>query len=243
MRKLLFLLLAASIGFGDDTSSKYIHYLQTLPSKTKKHRFYKLVVPAVKKVDARLRKLYLQTLQDIKNGTNKKRVQKLKRYYQASDELDLLKRIKPHPMSITIAQAAMESAWGTSRFFVEANNIFGVWSRSEDPKISIAANVTRSSGKTVRLRRYLTLEASVRGYYKTLATNKAYKCFREVRYFSDDPFEIVIMLHKYSEKGKDYPLELIKIIKHNNLTKYDNKTPLPRLEAKELLDENASNPL
>ena len=241
MKTLFFLLVFILSLYGDQESKKYINYLQTLPSKTKKFRFYKLVLPPVKEVDSRLRRLYMQTLQDIQNDTHKERVAKLKRSYRAKDEVDLLKRIKPHPISITLAQAAMESAWGTSRFFVEANNIFGVWSKSTDPNTTIVAGVKRKDGRQIHLKKYPSIKASIEGYYKNLATNQAYKCFREVRYYSDDPFEIVAQLHKYSEKKELYPVALIKIIKHNRLTRFDRHDPLPKLQALYDTEDNETN--
>lgn len=238
MKYIFIVCIAFVTVYGDEISKKYVQYLQNLPVKTKKYRFFKLVLPSVKKVDRELRRLYLQTLHDIQNGRNKQRIKRLEKSYNAKDELDLLKRIKPHPVSITLAQAAIESAWGTSRFFVEANNVFGVWSRSTDPTKTIAADEVRKNGKQIHLRKYPTIEASIEHYYKNIATNKAYKCFRNVRYYSENPFEIVTLLHKYSEKGKLYPIELAKIIKHNNLTRYDNPTPLPKLYAEKYLDGN-----
>jgi len=227
MKPLLFVLFIALYCSADETARKYEMYLQNLPVKTKKYRFFKLVLPPVQKVDAELRKLYLQTKKDIEQGKNKKRIQRLIKEYKAKDALDLLKRIKPHPISITLAQAAIESAWGTSRFFVEANNIFGMWSKSKSSD-SIEAQEMRQGGRQIHLKKYKSLEESVRAYYKNIATNRAYRCFREARYYSDDPYELVALLHRYSEKKELYPIELIKIIKHNNLKKYDKKTSLPR---------------
>ena len=240
-RFILLVSLMTSFLFADVVAEKYVKYLQNLPTKTKKYRFFKLVLPPVQKVDKELRRLYLQTKKDIETGTHKKRLRYLMKRYKAKDTLDLLKRIKPHPISITLAQAAIESAWGTSRFFVEANNVFGMWSYSADPKKSITASKTRKGGRTIHLTRYKNIEESIRAYYKNIATNKAYRCFRQARYYNDNPYELVALLHHYSEKGELYPIELIKIIKHNNLTRYDVKQPLPRyVEYVENVDNNTT---
>ena len=241
IKRFLVIAILFCIAYGDEVSKKYVQYLQNLSVKTKKYRFFKLILPPVQKIDTKLRRLYLQTLQDIQNGTHKERIAQLKRSYQAKDDLELLKRIKPHPISITLAQAAIESAWATSRFFVEANNVFGVWSRSSDPTKTIASDEVRKSGKQVHLRKYPSIEASIEHYYKNIATNKAYRCFREVRYFSDNPYEIVTLLHKYSEKGSLYPIELAKIIKHNNLTRYDSPISLPKLQMDDYFENNETN--
>ena len=52
--------------------------------------------------------------------------------YRAVTDRDLLGALKPHPISIVLAQVAMESAWGTSCFFagkVEINKAenFQAW--------------------------------------------------------------------------------------------------------------------
>ena len=233
MKKLFLIIYATSLFssiFAEEVSKKYQAYLQHLPSKTKKYRFFKLVLPPIKKVDKELHTLYLQTLSDLQTHTHQKRIEHLMRRYKATDPLDLLKRIKPHPISITLAQAAIESAWGTSRFFVEANNIFGVWTKSRSKTNTIQAAELRDGKRAIYLKRYNTFEESVRDYYKNIATNNAYRCFREARYYSEDPFEIVALLHKYSEKKELYPVELVKIINHNHLTKFDRKDTLPHFQ-------------
>ena len=240
-RLLLVLTLSISMLSSDEVAQKYVKYLQNLPTKTKKYRFFKLLLPPVRKIDKELRTLYLQTKKDIETHSHQKRIQKLMKEYKAKDPLDLLKRIKPHPISITLAQAAIESAWGTSRFFVEANNVFGMWSYHADKKDTIEASKQRNGGKKIYLKRYKNIEDAIRAYYKNLATNNAYRCFREARYYNDNPYELVSLLHRYSEKGELYPIELIKIIKHNHLTRYDVKKPLPRyVEYVKSVDENTT---
>ncbi len=240
-RYIISLFLFTTLLYGDQVAENYVKYLQHLPSKTKKYRFFKLLLPPIRKVDKELRTLYIQTLKDIKSNTHKQRLKKLMKKYKATDYLDLLKRIKPHPISITLAQAAIESAWGTSRFFVEANNVFGMWSRSTNPSDTIEASKSRQNGRKVHLRRYKSIEDSIRSYYKNLATNNAYRCFRQARYYNDNPYELAPLLHNYSEKGELYTVYLIKIIHNNNLTRYDVKTPLPRyVEYGFSLDKNTT---
>ena len=192
-----------------------------LSVQAKKERFYKLVVPAVLEVDKELLKLYYQTKKAIQN---KEDITSLMQEYHAKTPQDLLKRIKPHPPSITIAQAALESAWGTSRFFLMGNNIFGIWSRSKDPKKTIPAAIRRKkSGKRVYLKKYQTLEEGIRDYYKILATKKAYRRFRNARYITNNPYRIIPYLDKYSEKKKEYPKILRQVIRHNHLLRFDKQ--------------------
>ena len=198
-----------------------------LSIKEKKKRFFASVLPPAMEVEKELRMLYKKTKLALKNPTEKEFVALQMKRYKTTSPKELLKRIYPHPLSITLAQAAMESAWGTSRFFREANNIFGMWSTSTSSHNTIKAAQVRKNGKQIYLQKYPSLKDSIRVYYKTLARHPAYKKFREVRYRSDDPYEIVAYLDKYSEKKDLYPIELIKIIYYNRLTRYD-AAPLPR---------------
>lgn len=128
--------------------------------------------------------------------------------------------LKPHPISLTLAQAAMESSWGTSRFFNEAKNVFGVWSfNKKEPRIAAAA---QRGNKKIWLKKYATIKDSVRDYYKTLGRSFAFKEFRKERLISNDPLILVTKLDKYSEKGAAYGQELSSMITFNKFLKYDN---------------------
>ena len=220
MRLWLFLFCVSSLFATDETTLKYINYLQHLPAKTKKHRFYKLVLPPTQKVHTSLLETFLQVKKEVAKKTISPQTKKLLKTYKAKDYKELLVRLKPHPVSITLAQAAIESGWGTSRFFVEANNIFGMWSKTQ--KDAIRAEKTRSNGKVIHVKKYKTLLDAIKAYYYNIATNKAYEKFRKARYESKDPYEIVAFLDNYSEKKELYTAHLIKVMYYNNMTKYDS---------------------
>jgi len=182
----------------------------------KKARFQELMLPAVKKVYANLESAFLKTEKAVAAG---KDLAAMREEYRAATDKDLLGALKPHPVSIVLAQAAMESAWATSRFFVEANNVFGVWSFDPDePRIAAAQ---KRGDKTVYVKRYKTLEASIRDYYRTLARGEKFAEFRSLRLTTDDPFELVTKLDSYSEKGALYGEELVAIIRRNEFQQYD----------------------
>jgi len=218
---IFFYILSFSNLYAEQNSKEYIQYLQHLHIKTKKYRFFKLVLPLIQKHDHFLRTLYVQTKQDIQLNKNKKKILKLMSYYKTNNPQELLRRIKPHPMSITIAQAAIESAWGTSRFFVDAHNIFGIWSKSKSQKNTIEASKARKNGKHIHLVKYNSLEGSIKAYYLNIATNKAYKQFRINRFLINDPLELSAYLDQYSELGLIYTTRIIKVIISNKLQKYD----------------------
>jgi len=143
--------------------------------------------------------------------------------------------LKPHPISLTLAQAAMESSWGTSRFFNEAKNVFGVWSfNKKEPRI--VANGSRGT-KKIWLKKYATIKDSVRDYYKNMGRSFAFKEFRKERLISNNPYILVTKLDRYSEKGAQYGVELTAMMSYNKFLKYDDtffekpkKVELPKTE-------------
>jgi len=185
----------------------------------KKQRFRDLVVPAVLKVYADLLAEYKEAKVVIDAGKTNTKIEKLMKSYSAKDPQDLLKRMKPHAKSVAIAQAAMESAWATSRFTRVATNLFGVWSfNKNEPRV--AAGEKRGK-KTIYVKKYSSVEASIRDYYKVLATGRVFAAFRDVKMKSNDPYKLVKKLDKYSEKGAEYGKELTSMIKYNRFYKFD----------------------
>jgi len=187
----------------------------------KKQRFKDILVPIVLDVYNTLQTQYLNIKSDIEKEKNQEFIKKLKIEYKAKNNQELLEALKPHPISITLAQAAIESAWLTSRFTREANNIFGVWSfRSNEARIE--ANLRRGE-KTIYLKKYKTYKAAITDYYKNLAKNGAYKKFRHEKLLHHDPYYLVQFLQLYSEKKERYTKLLAKMIEYNQFDTYDRK--------------------
>lgn len=188
--------------------------------REKKERFKKLLIPAVQTVYAKLMKRYKKIATDMNEGKNQKEIEKLKLQYNVLNDEDLLACLKPHPVSIVLAQAAMESSWATSRFFVKANNIFGMWSvNPKEPRI--AAGEKRDGKRTIWLRKFSSIDDAIRAYYQLMAKGKAFKEFRTLRLKYDDPYKITPGLDKYSEIGQVYINEINQVIKYNKFTVYD----------------------
>lgn len=187
--------------------------------KEKKERFIQLLQPAVTKVYNRLDKQYKEIKYNIEQNIEDNRIAKLKATYKVSSNEELLLAIKPHPISLALAQAAMESSWATSRFFNKAKNVFGVWSFNEDEP-RIAAGEKRGT-KTIWVKKYESIEESVSDYYKVLARSGAFSEFREQKLKTNDPHILVKYLDKYSEKGAEYGKELSAMIKFNKFERFD----------------------
>jgi Bax protein len=193
----------------------------TISVQEKKQHFKDILVPIVTSVYIKLNTQYEDVKRDLNTSINEEFIIKLKKTYRAKSDEELLQALKPHPISIALAQCAIESAWLTSRFTKQANNIFGVWSfNKNEPRI--AASGLRGD-KTIYLRKYKTLKHSVENYYYTLAIGKSYKDFRKQRVATDDPYIIVDNLLAYSEKREVYTEMLKKVIEFNKFDKYDIK--------------------
>ncbi|MEA3354511.1 MAG: glucosaminidase domain-containing protein [Campylobacterota bacterium] len=201
---------------------KYGSY-KKLNNKTlrKKEQFVQVLAPVVITVYKDLEKKYNRLKDDVKNNRNLEEIERLKKEYKAKNNIQLLHALKPHPVSIVLAQSAIESAWLTSRFAKEANNIFGVWSfKKDEPRI--AASGLRGD-KTIYLKKYSNLKESVEDYYKSIAKSWAYKELRFLRTATSDPYILLPYFRMYSEKRDAYVAILEKVLKHNKFYKYDIK--------------------
>lgn len=187
----------------------------------KKQDFYDLMIPALDEVYAQLEQQFEEINSLVQNDPTSPKITALKKKYNVTSNVELLMALKPHPKSIAIAQGAMESAWGTSRFYKVAYNIFGVWSFNKNDK-RVAANENRGS-QTIWLKKYDSVKESIADYYLTLSRSKAFKAFKRLNYekANQNPYLLVKKLDRYSEKGALYGKELSSMISYNNLTQYD----------------------
>ena len=204
-------------------------------AKKRKELFIQIVLPLIIKendiIKLDRKKLFI-ILNKSKNTTPEKKwlALKFKQYGVVNKDLSTLKvRMDVVPISLTIAQAAKETGWGTSRFAQEGNALFGQWTWSgEGIKPSGADN-----GSTHKVMKFNILQASVRAYQRNLNTHSSYKDFRSARAeFRDkgkklDSIVLTEHLDKYAETGKEYVRVLQQIIKQNNLADFDDAKLMP----------------
>ena len=191
------------------------------PVSQKKKEFYNMMIPPLNEVYAELMQQYWDIKGLLKVNPNSNIIQELKRKYKVENNEELLIALKPHPKSIAIAQGAMESAWGTSRFFKKAYNIFGIWSFNKNDK-RIAAGEQRGS-QTIWLRKYDSVKEAIQNYYLIMSRSPAFKAFKRLNYEVEhqNPYLLVKKLDRYSEKGAKYGQELASMIDYNHLTQHD----------------------
>jgi Bax protein len=202
----------------------HVSGLEKLPVRKAKAKFISAVLPSilVAKHEIEQRRLRIEVLREKKhwNENDSALYIDLKNRYRAKDIDDLLVRTHTLPTSIVLAQAAVESGWGKSRFFLQANNLFGVWSFNTNES-RIVARRTREN-KRIYLRAYPDMSKSIIDYFEILARSRSYKSLREARKQTEDPLELLPHLKNYSERRTAYTNQLKKIILRNNLKQFDS---------------------
>jgi Bax protein len=185
----------------------------------KKRRFRCLVQADIGAVFSELNAQYALVRTAVKKQQDNENLRRLRLKYKVATNQELLVAIKPHPRSIAIAQAAIESAWGTSRLFTEANNVYGIRPFNKDQP-RIAASRQRGD-KTVWLRKYASIRESIADYYLVLARASAYQEFRKLKMKTADPHQLVTRLNNYSERKVGYVRELSSMIRYNKFQELD----------------------
>ena len=207
--------------------------LDNVPIETRKKDFIAELLPIVHNANQNIikkreqlfnieRKIHSNSLNVLDSAILKKFFNEYK--VKNQDLTELKKRIDIIPVSLVIAQAAIESGWGTSRFAQQGNAYFG------QKVIGIKANgiqPNESKNPKIKVRSFANLNDSVLAYLNNLNTHFAYKGLRksrhELRSFGKILQGEVLanQLDRYSELGNEYVHNLQKIIKKNNLNKYD----------------------
>ncbi len=204
--------------------------LETIQStKLKKETFIQIVLPLVVAENERILedREKLKSLIDKKFTTDLEKQwlrQKLLEYKVKKGDLkELMLRMDIIPTSIALAQAAKESGWGTSRFALEGNAIFGQWTWSGQG----IAPLDRESNKNHKILKFPILRASVKAYQNNLNTHKSYKNFREKRSKLRNSkkkisgLELTETLKNYAQTGSEYTKILNQIIRQNRLTDFE----------------------
>ena len=217
-------------------------YISVLPTeigkiestKEKKEIFIKIILPLVLQENEEIlsdRKKLFRILGKIKNTPAEKKWLrfKLKQYRVNNFDLSELKiRMDIVPVSLAIAQAAKETGWGTSRFALEGNALFGQWTYSKnglEPKDNVSGDH--------KVMKFNVLQASVRAYKRNLNSHRVYGDFRNERAKlrergeQIDSLKLVKYLDKYAQTGALYTKILEKIIKQNSLMDFDQAKLLP----------------
>ena len=218
-------------------------YLTKLPkdlkslgdTREKRELFIKIVLPLIlnenNKITDDRKKLFLILNKDFNTVGERVWLKRRFKEYKIEDKDTgkLKMRMDIIPVSLALAQAANESGWGTSRFALEGNALFGQWTWSKkgiSPK-------NKDPNKTHKVLQFQILKASVKAYKNNLNTHNAYKKFREARAKLRQEGKRIIGLDlskyikNYASIGEKYVEIIESIIVKNSLTDFDKANLLP----------------
>jgi Bax protein len=197
--------------------------------KLKKETFIKIVLPLVVAENEKILedRFKLKKIISGKMTTDKEKQwlrQKFLEYKVKKGSVeDLITRMDIIPTSIALAQAAKESGWGTSRFALEGNAIFGQWTWNGQG----IAPLNRDKSKNHKILKFPILRASVKAYKNNLNTHKSYSKFRAKRSSLREKskkisgLELTETLNNYAQTGSKYTQILNQIIRQNRLTDFE----------------------
>jgi Bax protein len=223
---------------------------QKLPVAQKKEIFYRFMLPLVMHANEMVmkrRNILQQAQQELQSGAGLSAeslawVKRMSLLLPGVDEAraealaaddpelpdliaELLYRMDVIPAGLALGQAAYESGYGTSRFAVEGNALFGQWTYGGD---GIKPQEQRSSKGDHRIKAFDWPFDSVRGYFINLMSHRAYEDFRRLRAElreAGKPLDSLVLadgLLSYSERGQAYVDTLKGIIRANSLDVADD---------------------
>ena len=216
--------------------------LDTIKSvKEKKETFLQILLPLVVAENEKIKKDREYLLKILKGNVSEKSKKWLNKKYKAykvagRDNNELIEKIDIIPTSIALAQAAKESGWGTSRFALEGNAIYGQWTWNGDG----IEPLEKTKNQNHKILKFPLLRASVKAYIINLNTHRGYKSFRVKRANLRKQnkklvgIDLIHELENYAQTGKEYTKILEQIIKQNDLDELEAVTIDDFKDSKEL---------
>ena len=214
--------------------NKYLpDFSQYRDVKEKKRAFFDFLRPLAEQANIQVLRLREELSQINPQRITKQqavRLKRLARIYKiktddSAEQLGLLlRKIQIIPEALVLAQAANESAWGTSRFAVEGNNLFGQWCFKAG--CGLVPN-GRPAGEKYEVRLFKTPQDSVSAYVRNLNSHGGYIDLRKIRECLLTSQQEVTgralasgLLH-YSSRGVEYINEIKQLIRVNRLETWD----------------------
>ena len=137
---------------------------------------------------------------------------------------ELLIKINKIPISMIIAQAIIESGWGSSRFAKEGNALFGEWTWKNNVGIKPKGNLNANFA----VKSFVNLLESLNSYILNINRHTAYKemrTFRDLTIKTGNKFtgiDAAAYLENYAEIGLAYVVKVTDMIKSNKLYRFEN---------------------
>jgi Bax protein len=211
----------------------------TISVNEKKANFFAYLHPMIEEVNKEVlsqREILLSMQQELPNLSQQK-TEILNEYthtYRVDKELSteqqiekLKRKINTIPASLILAQAANESAWGTSRFARKGNNYFGQWCYSKGCGL---VPLGRDDGAKHEVAKFNSPMDSIKSYIRNLNSHPTYETLRELRTQSltngEEPSGELLAegLLGYSIRREEYVKEIQSMIRYNKLSRFDSVT-------------------
>lgn len=218
----------------------------------KKVNFFKLMLPIILLANEEIDKEYQQAQAASVNSTELLYLAKKYKIVDRTVKADaltesirqqLLQRIGKVPPSLALAQAAIESGWGTSRFTVEGNAFFGQWDFSGK---GMKPKRQRKELGNYGLAKFDSPLKSVQAYMLNINTSHAYEQFRakrlELLEQNQTATGLILSdtLINYSERGQAYVNDIRSLINYNKLQSTDEGY-LIGLDVYQVITDNQDN--
>lgn len=202
-----------------------------LPTKGQKENFVNMVLPLILAANEEISQRRSAIIRAV--GRNDRdallgwaRLYRVKGEDKNINELEraLLMRADTVPVSLALAQAAIESGWGTSRFARQGNALFGQWAWQADAGLK----PQQASNSRAVVRSFPNLFGSVRAYMHNLNTHSSYATFRERRSMmrtrtpGDLGYQLANFMGSYAEIGDVYIDKLQQLIRSNDFGHYED---------------------
>lgn len=201
-----------------------------LPTDQKKQLFIRIVLPLILQANQDIRE-ERALLAQARDENDLQLLEKFAQKYRLDATMPtarlvarLEKRVQEVPVSLAVAQAAVESGWGSSRFTLEGNALFGQWAWRAEAGIK----PREASNEQAVIRSFPNLFASVRAYMINLNSHWAYQDFRDLRArllaagITPRGRDLTPALSGYAETGFDYVELLNNMITQNQLESLDD---------------------
>ena len=201
----------------------------------KKEAFFNYLLPMIDYANTIIKEERAQVLKIAKSKASAKskqtRLADLEKKYFIESDLKpddkikhLLNKVDLIPPSLVLAQAANESAWGTSRFAVKGNNLFGQWCFKKG--CGLVPNGRKKEAKH-EVAKFDSPLDSVQSYMLNINRHQAYRPLRDIRAQfrkTAEPYsgvDFAAGLTKYSERREAYVEEIQNMIRFNKLEAHD----------------------
>ncbi len=214
-------------------------YYKIRDSKKKKEVFINTLLPKIRKAqqDILSDRVFIEKFfgkylftYSLKSRYDMARLIKISKKYRIQhmyNEAEYLEKIDTIPVALVLAQSAVESAWGDSRFAREGNNLFGEWTWGKKGIIPEG----RDENATHKLRIFDTLDDSIARYMLNLNRHRSYEEFRILRAHKRamgeafSGIQAAETMTNYSQMREVYNRLLIKVIKGNDFMRYEKYNP------------------